>query len=424
MDDLIEVLASDDVPLRPDAKHLLWPTSTDEHSDTVLTDIDWTLSSFGDVDPVARDLARIAGAAYLADRSVPRSTTFFSRRVHLVVHVDQPDPFLSPAGQRLADLLAWLTGDAWTITPVLNNSTDAPVRAAVAPNAAVQLMSGGLDSLCAALVGLPTHAERLHLGHRDQTRAVAKSQTAVATGLQKVEPAFAWSRVIFAPRHSSESSTRTRSLLFMALAVAVATGSGAREVLVPENGFTSVNAPLLPSRGGALSTKSTHPWTFNQTNLLMEELGIGVGLVNPHALETKGQMLARAAKTGFPGFDEVVSKSISCGKMDGRTSKGGNPNLNCGLCIACLVRRGAFFGANRPDPTDYVINRLAPAARARLVERRWSDVLAIDSWATRQPTVDDLMASAPWPPGTDYDTMVDMVNRGRTELLGALNIAR
>ncbi|WP_154793244.1 hypothetical protein [Occultella kanbiaonis] len=419
----MEVLADDDVPIRTDARVLLWPTSIDEHSDTVVTDIDWTLSSFGDVHPVARDLARIAGAAYLTDRTVPRSTTFFSRRLHLVVHVDQPDVFLSPAGQRLVDLLAWITGDAWTITPVPNTSTATPVRADVVPRAAVQLTSGGLDSLCAALIGLPSHAERLHLGHRDQTRAVAKSQSDMAAALQRVEPSFAWSRVKFAPRKSEESSTRTRSWLFMALAVAAATGSNAGEVIVPENGFTSLNPPLVPSRGGALSTKSTHPWTFTQGNLLMDELGVGVRLMNPHALDTKGQMLARAAATGIPGFDDMVRNSTSCGKMDGGRYKGGNPNLNCGLCIACLVRRGAFFGADRLDPTEYVIDRLARNARAELLERRRSDVWAIEAWATRETTVEDLMASAPWPRGTDYETMVDMVRRGRTELLGALSIA-
>ncbi len=172
-----------------------------------------------------------------------------------------------------------------------------------------------------------------------------------------------------------------------------------------------------------MSTKSTHPWTFGQVNLLMEELGVDVRLMNPFALDTKGQMLSRAAATGFPGFDDIVRNSISCGKMDGGRYKGGDANLNCGLCIACLVRRGAFFGSGRPDPTEYVIDRLAGTARAQLVERRRSDVWAIETWATREPTIDDLMASAPWPLGTDYDIMLDMVSRGRTELLGALSLA-
>lgn len=424
MAEVVEVLAADDVPTRTDATVLLWPTKADDHSDTVVTDIDWELSALGDVDAVARDFARIAGAAYLADRTVKRSTTFFSRHLHLVVHVDQPAVFLSPAGQRLADLLAWLTGDAWTITPVANSSTASAEAADTPEHTAVQLMSGGLDSLCAAIIGMPTHTERLHLGHRDQTRAIAKSQNDMTSALKAVEPDFAWARVKFAPRKSVENSTRTRSLLFMALAVAAATGTSADRVVVPENGFTSLNPPLIPSRGGALSTKSTHPWTFTQTNCLMEELGIMVRLANPHALETKGQMLTRASATGHPGFMGLVAQSISCSKMDGARYKGGNPNLNCGLCIACLVRRGAFVGAGLTDPTTYVIDTLAPTVRAELVERRRSDVWAVESWSTREPTVDDLMVSAPWPTGADYDTMLDVVNRGRTELLGALRLAR
>lgn len=418
-----EVLADDDTQLRSDATALRWPTDLGTASE-VVTDLDWNLSQLGSPDPVARDLVRIAAGAYLLDRSVKRSSTYFSRRFELVVHLDQPTLFLSPAGQLLADLMAWLTGDAWTITPVKNGSQASIQATSVEPREAVMLLSGGLDSLCGAAITFDSQTSRLHLGHRDLTGAVVRSQESLATSLAGLAATFAWQRIRFAPRKSVDHSTRTRSFMFMALATAAATATGAKRVIVPENGFTSLNLALLPSRAGALSTKSTHPWTFLQVNKLMSELGIGVDLSNPHLSESKGEMLAAARSRSIDGFSGLVAETLSCSKLDGGLGyEGGSPNVNCGLCIACLVRRGAFIGADMADPTEYLVDRVSTRGRAKLLAARATDVWAVRTWGEHQPTVDDLMSAAPWPPGTDYEASLAVVMKGRTELLGALDAA-
>ena len=49
--------------------------------------------------------------------------------------------------------MAWLTGDAWTITPVTNRSVEpgqTTIDLGLREN--VTLLSGGLDSLCAAMI--------------------------------------------------------------------------------------------------------------------------------------------------------------------------------------------------------------------------------------------------------------------------------
>jgi len=210
--------------------------------------------------------------------------------------------------------------------------------------------------------------------------------------------------------------------MFMALAVAAATAADAKSVIVPENGFTSLNLALLPSRGGALSTKSTHPWTFSQVNTLMSELGIGVDLSNPHHSQSKGEMLAAARSKGIGGFSGLVAETLSCSKLDGGLGyEGGSPNVNCGLCIACLVRRGAFIGAGMADPTEYLLDRVSARGRAKLLAARATDVWAVRTWGERKPTVDDLMSAAPWPPGSDYEASLAVVTKGRAELLGALD---
>ncbi|KAB2811020.1 hypothetical protein F9L07_03545 [Pimelobacter simplex] len=422
----IEVLAADDRPVRKDATQLHLPAGT-AVSTNVVTDLDWSLSSFGTVSPAAKDLARVAMAAYLADRSEKRSPAYFSRRMELVVHLDEPERFLSPAGRCLVDLLAWLTGDAWTLTPVANESTGAEQEVVTEERDEVMLLSGGLDSMCGAVAAFDSQSTRLHLGHRDQTGAVVHSQEALARALGEWDSSFTWQRLRLAPRATKDNSTRTRSLLFMALAIAAATAVSAPRVVVPENGFTSLNLAMLPSRGGALSTKSTHPSTFRQINALVEELGLGVILENPYGGVTKGVMLRTAfdvAGQGGPDVLAMAAQTISCSKLDGGLGyTGGSPNVNCGLCIACLVRRGAFIGAGLADPTDYLLDRVTPDARVKLINARHSDIWAVQTWATRPPTIDDLVVSARWPRGTDYDAMLAVVVAGRAELLEALDVA-
>jgi hypothetical protein len=420
---VVEVLADDDTQLRSDAIALRWPTDIGEASE-VVTNLDWNLTQLGSPDPVARDLVRVAAGAYLLDRTVRRSSTYFSRRVELVVHLDQPSLLLSPAGQRLVDLMAWLTGDAWTITPVQNGSQASIKATSVEAREAVMLLSGGLDSLCGTAIAFDSHASRLHIGHQDQTGAVVRSQKSLATSLTELSPSFAWQRIRFAPHKSVDHSTRTRSFMFMALGAAAATATRAKRVIVPENGFTSLNVALLPSRGGALSTKSTHPWTFLQVNSLMAELDIGVGLSNPHRSQSKGEMLAAARSRGVDGFPRLVAETLSCSKLDGGLGyEGGSPNVNCGLCVACLVRRGAFIGAGMDDPTEYLLDRVTTRGRAKLLAARATDIWAVRTWGEHQPTVDDLVSAAPWPPGTDYEANLAVVMKGRAELLGALDAA-
>jgi len=419
----VEVLAADDTPVRTDATPLRVPAGQSS-SENVVTDLDWSLSSFGVVSNEAKDLARIAMAAYLADRTVKRSSTYFSRRMEIVVHLEEPDRFLSRAGRRLVDLLAWLTGDAWTLTPVANKSTATEPAATAEERDEVMLLSGGLDSLCGAVAAFESQSSRLHLGHRDQTGAVVRSQEALAAWLIGWDAAFTWQRVRLAPKVTKDNSTRTRSFMFMSLAVAAATAATSSRVIVPENGFTSLNPPMLPSRGGALSTKSTHPWTFRQANALLKELAIPVVLENPYGIQTKGTMLRAAFEARGQDFLRMATETISCSKMDGGLGyQGGSPNVNCGLCIACLVRRGAFIGAGLTDGTDYLLNRVTPEARQKLIDARHSDIWAVQTWGAKEPTVDDLMVSAPWPPGTDYEAMLDVVIAGRSELLGALDAA-
>lgn len=401
------------------ATPLQWPTSAGETS-TVRSDLGWWVQEAGQVPDAAIDLTRLAGSAYLADRLTARPATF-TRTMHLHVAVTDPDRWSNGGADLAADLLHWLTGDQWTLTLFRDPSEDRPDSAsAPTPDGApTSLLSGGLDSFLGALHLLqPGHTRPQFLGHADAATAVRHAQSLVAQWLGTAySPPPSYSRLGFSQaERKAENSSRSRSLLFMALGTAAAAANQADTVYVPENGYTSLNIPLHPNRGGALSTRSTHPTTLDRVNDLLAALELTMQISNPFADLTKGEQMARVAAQAPPaGWETVAAKTVSCGKLDGRTFEGGNPNLNCGLCYPCVVRRGAFLAAGVADETVYLSDVLTGDSRAQLLAKRRSDREAL-AYATDHGPDDDLIDASTWPDGYDLDQATDLVRRGLAEL--------
>lgn len=115
------------------------------------------------------------------------------------------------------------------------------------------------------------------------------------------------------------------------------------------------------------------------------------------------------------GWNRVGGLTVSCSKLDGARIKGGNSTLNCGLCYACVTRRGAFIAADIDDTTIYLSNELIGDARLELLERRYSDRAAI-SYATTRGIDDDVIDAGTWPPDADLDEISDLAHRGLAEL--------
>ena len=202
----------------------------------------------------------------------------------------------------------------------------------------------------------------------------------------------------------------------MALATIAAAAAHSQIAYVPENGYTSLNIPLHPNRGGALSTRSTHPTTLVRVNDLLAALELTVQITNPCADLTKGELMAHVAAQSPPaGWEKVAAATISCGKLDGRTFEGGNPNLNCGLCYPCVVRRGAFLASGVTDETVYLSDTLTGDSRTQLLAKRRSDREAI-AYAVEHGPDDDLIDASTWPDEYDLDQASDLVRRGLAEL--------
>jgi 7-cyano-7-deazaguanine synthase in queuosine biosynthesis len=425
--------ASDDADSQdPDATPLRWP----EHpgaTATVRSELGWFLEPWNGVPPTAIDLVRVAAGAYLTDRLTPRGTAF-TRSLHLSVAVTTPNAWTQEIRDDTADLLHWLTGDQWALT-IIGDDTSARTRTSAPPPApsllppgsptapaeraqSVTLLSGGLDSFLGAVHLLRIDPNVDFLGHRDAATAVQGAQRRLEHWLAKrFSPVPSYTRVALRQAEAvAENTNRSRSLLFAALGVAAAAARGRHVLQIPENGYTSINLPLHPNRGGALSTRSTHPETFRRVNRTIDQLGLDVHATNPFQDLTKGEAMRRVADADPPeGWLDAAAATLSCSKLDGGRIQGGNPNHNCGLCVACLVRRGTFIAAHEADHTPYLVNSLAGAALDDLVSRRRGDIEAVRYAVSRG--VDDILIDAgTWPPDHDLDATTDLVRRGLAEL--------
>jgi hypothetical protein len=396
-----------------EALDVKWAPVSDGGGD-LKTSISPCLEELGDVPAAAIDLVRIATAAYLADASTERTRTF-TRSLDILVHVRSEDPWSDELLEKLANLLSSLSGDRWSIAVVPDESeVDCDEAAETKEVARVALFSGGLDSFAGAVLSFQ-EGEVLFLGHVDNG-IVKGVQDRATSWLADKGRAVDFLQI----RHGSkarkvERTYRTRAALFMALASAVAVARAAKVVEVPENGYTSLNPPLGPERGGALSTRSTHPYTIHGFNEILDALGLDVTVSNPHQDKTKGELVQAAAAQLTP-FAEGAALTLSCGKFDGNYYIGGDVNKHCGLCVPCVVRRASLLATGVADETPYLSETLDPPARDKLLDRRADDVFALKMALAEGLEIEDLIDLTPYPPGFDLERALDLCRRALAEI--------
>lgn len=400
---------------KTNGNQLVWPKERSISGD-LRSDLSPWLTEFGRVSDTLIDLVRLVTAAFLADQRVRRPPHTFTRTIDLTVQLVDPGPWTEELLGDFAELLAWLTGDEWGIEVDVERRTRRPARPRRTPRAeVVGLLSGGLDSFAGAAISA-SEPGRVFLGQRDGATAVKHAQNGVAVWFEAQGRQIEYLRVNHGIAGGKpEASTRSRALLFMVLAAAVAEARGANRVEVPENGFTSLNPPLGPERGGPLSTRSTHPATFDRVADLLRKLGIGIVISNPYMWMTKGD-LVRAGAAAMPGgFDEGAALTLSCAKLDSGRYKGGDPTVNCGLCVACLVRRASFVAAGITDRSRYVKDLLTGEPLADLLRNRHDDCAAV-STAVAAGIDDVTLMSLSLPPTYDIAAAVELCRRGLSEL--------
>jgi len=385
--------------------------------------------------PTALDLLRLAIAVYAADTRIRRADAFdgWTRDIALHAFVHDPAIWLG-ASSLVEELLAFLTGDHWTVSfrpppashrPAVASPGREPRRVRAD---SVCLLSGGLDSFVGAIDLLEGGGTFAFVGHESQgSGATSHAQGAIedvlvsAYGRERVP----YLHLFVSPPHlrgrRSESSTRSRSLLFFGLAVATASGVGANRIVVPENGFISLNVPLTPSRLGSLSTRTTHPHLITLLGSLLSHLGIGVALDLPYRFQTKGELLRGCANRDV--LARGLPLTVSCSHTEAGRYRG-NPNLQCGRCVPCIVRRAAISVIGS-DPTAYDhVDLAVPPPRESGIDLR---VLryGLARYKSKPPTLADVLVPGPLEgPAADLPLYTGVFARGLAEIRSFFDAGR
>lgn len=334
----------------------------------------------------ALDFATVAFSVAAADESIPRNSCVdgWTRMIELTVALINPKPWYSVLDS-LQNTLRLLSGDYWTIH-VIKGGVFPEFRGKTHNIQAdsICLLSGGTDSLIGAIDlveqgSKPVFISRTVRGDRDAQRMFAQR-------LGTVENHFQWGCSINRPRGMSETSTRARSLVFFAFAVIAASAFGESNIpipiIVPENGFISLNIPMNPSRIGSLSTKTTHPLYMDGIQMILEALGITAQLHLPYRFKSKGEMILECRNQDL--LCELIDYSISCGKYRRHGYR------HCGVCIPCLVRRAAYLHAGIDDntqrgyevtPSQHFIPEDTMAAACAVIRKREEGVRSLTSGA-------------------------------------------
>lgn len=382
--------------------------------------------SLGSMPNVALDFLRVAVAAYLVDRTSPRPDLGWDREFELDLPVSDPDRW-NAISEGLAGLLDFMTGDAWSLT--FRRGSPARVRRPRdrARCDLVCLFSGGADSFAGAALARQRETAPLLVGHWDSTlpRSVQLRALTALNGLPGHEAPLLAARVArrdtqirTGDQFGKEPTSRSRSLVFLALGIAAATASDAGDLWVPENGWVSLNTPLGAERRASLSTRTTHPALIDEIGAMVRQLGIDVAISNPWETRTKGEVLGwMRDEFGLDDASRTLSVTHSCARSDARWV-GMPPETHCGVCFACLVRRGAFIAAGVEDGTRYieVDFRDDPRREEWLTPARLRDVRAVEAAGARGGFVIEDVLALNLPERLSPADSLALANRGLAEV--------
>jgi hypothetical protein len=391
--------------------------------------------------PPAVELFRAAAAVYAADLRIPRGRGYDGWTRELVLHLPVADVAAwEGVSTPLRRLLEFLSGDRWEVRfreaeyPQPPRNAKELGRGGVLEADAACLLSGGLDSFIGAAEALGGGMKLALVSHnaKGHDRFSSPAQKELVTGLAdrfgpenlrhvrfRLNPPPPDGQVT-----DKEPSQRSRSILFIGLGILVASClRPGTPLLIPENGFISLNVPLTSARLGSYSTRTTHPHTIDLLRSVLAGLGVDVPLVNPYRFMTKGQMIERLHGAEAELVRALAApKTNSCAHPNERNHDAARPQPHCGYCVPCLIRRAALDVVGLDHPRQYRYD--VRSERRLLSADRSKDVIAAEialARAADHADIDDVLRSGPVPPSEaeEYTAVYrDGVNEVARFLLG------
>ena len=328
------------------------------------------------IDADAIDLITIATAVTAADTFERRETAAdaWSREMHLYIPVKDKHKW-SLLADRLRYILNFLTGDQWQFTffetsmeiPKPKSSSKAEAKRDTLKGLnSVCLFSGGLDSAVGAIDILNGHSDYKPLLVSHAYRGDGVKQENIKSLLKSRFGELSYS---ISPglkedlKGKTDTSMRGRSFNFLAMAVlGIAALRNANDdskistIIVPENGYISINPPLTRRRIGSHSTRTTHPFFLKRLESFLSDAGFHVKFMNPYQFKTKGEMLAECKDQ--VAIAKAVPLSVSCSHWH-------REHIQCGRCVPCLIRRSSVHHAKLTEDADYESRNLKVVHKER-----------------------------------------------------------
>lgn len=322
------------------------------------------------IDANAIDLITIASAITAAETFERRvdAADAWSRVMHL--HIPVADEKLwNMLSDRLSSILNFLTGDQWKFTftktplqvpkPIVSNKSKARLDSLKGLNS-VCLFSGGLDSAVGAINILNNNESKykpLLLSHAYRGDGVKQENIKKLLKSKYGELVYSISPSLMSHlKGKTDVTMRGRSFNFLAMAVlgisALRNANGddtISTIIVPENGYISINPPLTRRRIGSHSTRTTHPYFLNRLEELLKDAGFNVKFVNPYQFKTKGEMLKECVDQA--AIAAAIPLSVSCSHWHRK-------HKQCGHCVPCLIRRSSIHHAGFTKDAPYVSQNL------------------------------------------------------------------
>ncbi len=317
----------------------------------------------------AIDLLYVSLSVFAADRLCLRNNAVdgWSRKLTIYIPVLEYDLWEKAKGT-LEEMLGFLSGDKWTFIFRKREQTEnekakhekwEKSKQQTKDYEQLCMFSGGLDSFIGAIDLLESENKKTlfvsHYGGGKGTKEfqdILKEKFINQYSLESRDFHQYYAKVV----SGVEDTTRTRSFMFFSHAIAVASClKKSVDLIIPENGFISLNIPSTFSRMGTSSTRTTHPHYMDLFRKLLGLINISVRLVNPYQFKTKGEMLLECRNQAF--VKNNLENTMSCSHPDiGRMQKETEAR-HCGYCLPCVIRQAAILRAGMTDKSSYRDNK-------------------------------------------------------------------